>query len=138
MRKFIASLAIVTLAVTLVTASITLTTGKLVAINGVTQENDSIGGCSGYAVDYIGNTVTFTFVTGTIVSGNINKGIFGDTVLLTLNLTSGAWTSTNGGSGTISGATLTNFVNQLKSNRNLVETFVAGNTVMPGTQVAWP
>jgi len=116
---------------------ITLTTGKLVAINGVTQENDSQGANTGYTLDFMGNTVTFTFDIGSGAPAAFNIGVYNQRVTVTVNLTTGAWTSSNGFSGTISGASLTNFVNQAKAVRNTAETFVAGNSVMPGTQTAW-
>lgn len=117
--------------------SITLTTGRLVTINGVTQENDTQGVNTGYAVDFLGNTVTFTFAIGSGAPALFNIGVYNLPVSLTVNLTNGAWTSTNGFSGVIAGGPLANFVSQTKAIRNTVETFVAGNTVMSGTQVPW-
>jgi len=117
--------------------SITLTTGKLVAINGVTQENDSQGACVSFSVDFLANVATFTFGIGSGAPAAFNLGVYNAPVSVSVNLATGAWTSTNGFSGVIAGAALTNFVAQSKSNRNTAETFVAGNSVMPGTTVAW-
>jgi len=118
--------------------SITLTTGRLVQINGVTTENNTQGANTGYAVDFLGNTVTFNFSIGSGAPAAFNIGVFNLPVSLTVNLATGAWTSTNGSSGTIGAGPLANFVSQTKAIRNTVETFVAGNSVMAGTQVAWP
>jgi hypothetical protein len=123
--------------------SITLTTGTLVQINGSTVENDTIGACISMHVDYFAQTVTFVFRTGVIASGNLNAGNYGPTITLTVVLATGAWTSFNSStgaslSGTIGAGALANFVAQLKSDRNLVETFAAGASgILPGTQVSW-
>ena len=118
--------------------SITLTTGTNVSINGVSIENDTIGGCTGFLVDFLGNQVTFNLVTGTILNGNINAGNYGTRVSVTVNMTTGQWASTNGLSGTLAGANLTNIVNQFRSDRNLMETFAAGGSgILPGAQVTW-
>ena len=118
--------------------SITLTTGKLVAINGVTQENDNIGAVTNFVVNFLDNTVTFFLATGSLVSGNINVGTYADNVYVVLNMGTGAWTSTNGKFGVLSGGVLTSVVSQVRLDRNLMETFSAGaNAIMPGTQVPW-
>lgn len=52
--------------------------------------------------------------------------------------TTGAWTTTNGQSGTFAGAGFTSFQNQFKTIRNAAETFAAANiTPVLGSQVAW-
>lgn len=125
--------------------SITLTSPVGVTITGPNpvSENDTVGACMSMNVDYFAQTVTFIFRTGTIVNNNLNAGAYGPTVTLTVSLTTGAWTAFNSlsgvtTSGTIGGAALTSFNNQLKSDRNLVETFAAGGgALLPGTQVAW-
>lgn len=125
--------------------SITLTTGTNVSINSVQVENDTIGGCTGFFVDFLGNQVTFNLVTGVILNSNINAGVYGPRVNVTVNLNTGAWAAVNAlnqsqviASGNVSGPALTNFINQVKSDRNLMETFAAGGSgIMPGTQVPW-
>lgn len=118
--------------------SITLTSGTLVQINGSTVENDTVGACTSMLVDYFSQTVTFTFRTGTIQNGNLNAGLYGPTVTLTVNLQTGAWSSSSGQSGTIGAGALASFNSQMKSDRNLVETFAAGAAaLLPGVQVAW-
>lgn len=116
---------------------ITLTTGRLVQINGVTQENDTQGVNTGFAVEFLGNTATFNLAIGSGAPSSFNIAVYNLPVAITVNLGSGAWTSTNGFSGTIGAGALANFVAQTKAVRNTVESFVAGNSVMPGTQVAW-
>lgn len=117
--------------------SITLTTGRLVSINGVQQENDTQGANTGYTIDFLGNSVTFFFAIGSGAPAAFNIGVYNVPVSVTVNLGSGAWTSTNGFSGTVAAGPLANFVNQTKAVRNTAETFVAGNSVMPGNQITW-
>jgi len=118
--------------------SITLTNGTLVQINGSTIENDTVGACVSMTVDYFSQTATFVFRTGVLQNGNLNAGVYGPTVTLTVNLATGAWSASTGQSGTISGGALASFNSQVKSDRNLVETFAAGGgAFMPGVQVAW-
>ena len=120
--------------------SITLTTPTGVTITGPNpvSETDSVGACMSMSVDYFSQTVTFVFRTGTIVSGNLNAGLYGPSPTLTVNLTSGAWSSSTGQSGTIGAGALASFNSQIKSDRNLVETFAAGaGALLPGVQVPW-
>lgn len=118
--------------------SITLTNGTLVQINGSTIENDTIGACTSMNVDYFSQMATFVFRTGAIQNGNLNAGIYGPTVTFTVNLVTGLWTASTGQTGTIGAGALASFNSQIKSDRNLVETFAAGaGAFMPGTQVAW-
>lgn len=117
--------------------SITLTTPTDVTITGPNpvNETDSIGACMGFTVDFFSGTCTFIFRTGQLSGGNLNPGTFGPTVVVTLNLLTGAWSSDNGHSGTVSASQLNS---QFKSDRNLVEVFAAGASgIMPGTQVPW-
>lgn len=117
--------------------SINLTTPKLVAINGVTQENDTTGASTTFAMDFLGNVCTFTLNIGVLASGNLNVGVYSIPVTCTLNLTTGDWVSSNGFGGTISGLQLSQFVTMMKNLRNGNEIFCAGSAVMPGVQVPW-
>jgi hypothetical protein len=122
--------------------SITLTTPFTVVIGGKQVENDTVGGCTGWSVDAIGGTVTVQLAVGTILDGNLNVGPQAQAnqqgVSITVNLTTGAWTSSNGLSGTLTTAQLAAVVAQFLADRNLIEQLAAGNSeVMPGTQVPW-
>lgn len=126
--------------------SITLTTPTVVAISGAISaiENDSIGACMAMNVDYFSQTVTFIFRTGSLQGGNLNAGQYGPTVTLVVNLQTGAWNSSNSQtnqqlSGIIGAGALASFNSQLKSDRNLSETFTSGASgILPGVQVPWP
>lgn len=120
--------------------SINLTTPKVISVTGSQNfsETDAQGALMSYSIDFFGQTFTGVFRTGTVTGGNLNAGAFGDTVTLVVNLVTGAWTSSNGFSGTIGSTPLNNFNAQFKTDRNAAEGFAAGASgIMPGTQVPW-
>jgi hypothetical protein len=118
--------------------AITLTTGKLVTINGVTQENDTQGVVTGFLIDFLGNTVTYHLSIGSGAPAAFNVGVYNTPISVTVNLSTGVWFSTNGFSGTISPAGLSGFISQIKGDRNLMESFSAsGSGILPGVQAAW-
>lgn len=117
--------------------SITLTTPF--TLSGSISETDPTGAVMGFAVDLFASTVTFTLRQGNIQSGNLNAGAFAPTTTFTVNWVTGEYTSSNGKSGTVPpGTQLNNFINQMKADRNLAESFAAGGSgIMPGVQVPW-
>jgi hypothetical protein len=124
--------------------SITLTTPWVVSIGGVQVENDTVGACTGFSIDYIQDIMVYTFTIGTLV-GN-PPSIVGGTyaiannqqITITVNLKTGAWSDNHGHSGTIPGSILNPIVTQLLANRNSAESFMAvSGGLMPGTQIAW-
>jgi hypothetical protein len=118
--------------------SITLTTGTQVSINSVSVENDTQGAVLNFTTDFLANTCTFNLAQGVVQGSNFNVGVYGSRLSVNVNLTTGAWTSSNGLSGTLAGAGFNNIVAQFKSDRNLMESFSAGaSNILPGTQVAW-
>jgi hypothetical protein len=117
---------------------ITLTTPKNIAINGVTVENDTQGVVTSFSIDFLNNTCTIVLKTGFGAPSFFQIGTYFDETDVVVNLITGAWTSSNGKSGTISGMALTTFLAQIKGDRNLMETFASGNSgIMPGTQQNW-
>ena len=123
---------------------ITLTTPYAVAINGSTVETDTIGACTGFAVDYEGSTMTYFFKIGTLGGSpsnlvpGVNAAALNQNISVTVNLLTGAYTTSQGGSGTVPGAILTNVNNGLISNRNTAESFMAvAGGLMPGATTAW-
>lgn len=118
--------------------SITLTTGKNIVINSVPFENDASGAVTDFTVDFIGNTLSFTLMTGTTSGSTFTAGSLGDIVKVTINLTTGGWKTSTGLSGIIGGGAIASFVAEIKADRNAAETFAAGGSnIMPGTQVPW-
>ena len=120
--------------------SITLTTAKSVTVTGqgAITENDTQAAAVVLTMDWLANVGTIRFSLGSGAPSAFNIGVFDTPDTLTVNMTTGAWTTTNGQSGTFSGAGFTNFQNQFKAIRNAAETF-ASTTITPllGTQVAW-
>lgn len=112
------------------------------SVSGSIAESDSQGGVTSYTVDFNNNSVTFNLVLGSVSGQSVIPGpvaaAAGKSVTVTVNMTTGAWTSSNGLSGTLSGAAFTNIVAAFKSIRNQMETFASGASgIMPGAQVAW-
>ena len=124
--------------------SITLTTPYTVSVNGSQVENDTIGGCSGYTLDFLASVLTYTFIVGTL-TGNppaLNSGPYaqlqGQSVTVTVNLKTGAWSDNHNHGGTIPSIILTPIVATAISNRNTSEGFVAvSGGLMPGSLTAW-
>ncbi len=93
--------------------------------------------------EWVPTTISATQIVFTFNGTPVATSTYGPTVTLTVNLTTGAWTATNSltntvQSGTIGAGALASFNSQIKSDRNLVETFAAGSgNLLPGTQVAW-
>jgi hypothetical protein len=122
---------------------ITLTTPTQVTASGllasgVASETDNIAGVSHFTVDFIAGTISFELVLGQLLNGNVNIGVYVPRIEVTVNLATGAWTTSTGLSGTIASASLTSVISQFASDRNLMEAFAAGSSgILPGTQTAW-
>jgi len=124
--------------------SIALTTPFTVSINGVQVENDTVGACTGYTVDFIANTMTYFFQIGSLsgsppnlVAGSI-AALQNKFIQVTVNLLTAAWTDNLGGSGTVPSATLNPIIAAFIANRNSAEAFVAvSGGLMPGTVTNW-
>jgi hypothetical protein len=125
---------------TLALASITLTNQTTYSVGGSTTETNSASGVNLFQVDYLHPALSFTIQKGTVAGQVLNPGAHArsEDVQISINLTTGFWSSTNGASGTLSGAALTNVQTTLKNLRNSMETFAVNNAATdPGTQVAW-
>lgn len=117
--------------------SITLTNQLTLAAGGVTQETDAAGAATYMEVSWP-NSVRLFFRTGNVAGGVFTPGAsIGTTVQVFIDLSTGSWTSTNGLSGTLGGAALTNLQTTVKGWRNASENFAVNNNVVPGSQVAW-
>lgn len=124
--------------------SITLTTPVTVTATGgsVPSENNIQGSAVSLDMDWLANIGTIRFSIGSGAPSAFNIGVYDVPIILTVNMTTGAWSAVNSktgvvvGSGTFSGAGFTNFQNQFKAIRNAAESFAA-NQFMPGVQVAW-
>jgi hypothetical protein len=118
--------------------SITLTTAKTVSINGSQVESDTQAAATLLDYDFLANVATLRFNIGSGAPSAFNIGVYDTPATLTVNMTTGTWSTTSGQSGTFSGAGFTSFQNQFKAIRNAAETFAAAQiTPVLGTQVAW-
>jgi hypothetical protein len=118
--------------------SITLAASQIatVTVGGVTVETDAQGAATRMEVEFGGPFVRVTLRKGTVSGSNFVSGTQGD-VVITIDLGTGNWSASNGPSGTLSGAALTNLQNTVKGWRNSIETFSVNQNILPGTQVAW-
>jgi len=115
--------------------SITLTNPATVAVNGVTAESDA-----NTAVTYLELLYPFSlriFVSyGTTTGQVFAPGTVLPKVIITISLHDGTWSSSNGLSGTLSPAQLSNMQAEALNIRNGLESLIASG-ITPGTFVAW-
>ena len=118
--------------------SITLAASQvqIVTVGGVTVETDAQAGAVDLQVRFNGPEIIFTLYPG-IVSGQILTVGSRPSIQVTINATTGFWQSSNGLSGTLGAAALTNIQNTIRGWRNSMETFAVNNGIVQGTQVAW-
>jgi len=117
---------------------ITLAAGQIqtVTVGGVTTETDAQGAAQVMQVNMNGPDITVTLAKGTVAGNALNEGT-NTRVVVQISGSTGFWQSSNGLSGTLTGAALTNVQTMVKGWRNTIETFAVNNNIMPGTQVAW-
>lgn len=127
--------------------SITLAAAKVFteSLGGTTTETDAHGAVTSINIDYVNNTITFQIEYGTVSGSTFTQGTEGPD-LVTVNLLSGAWTTSgrNMQSGTLSGAALTAVQGYVSTGssafRNAAEGFLLGlgaGNLAGGTQVNW-
>lgn len=105
-------------------------------VGGSTIDTANAAVASSVASDLSGN-MSFTIAKGSPASNAFSGSSRTKEISVSVNLLTGAWQSSNGQSGVLSGAALTTLNNQLKAFRNQLETF-ASNNVFPGSAtVAW-
>ena|ERR1700733_12028130 len=120
------------MSITLNAAAVTTLT-----VGGVTKETDNADALIGVVIDYKNNNVTFTIQGGSVAGQVFTPGSNGDNIQITIDMVLGKWNSSNGLSGTLSGAALTALHNSITTFRNQGETFATANAIIAGTQVAW-
>jgi len=116
--------------------SITLTNAAVLSINGAVTESDANASLYYFELSFP-NSVRLFYGFGTTVGSVFTPGTQLPKVIVTLNLVTGAWTSTNGLSGTVSGAGFTAVQNDFLALVNIAETFAVNNSLVVGTQVPW-
>jgi hypothetical protein len=118
---------------------VSLTAGQIEAttVGGVGVDTANAAVAANFSTDF-GGSVQLVIAKGTPASNAFGGSPRTSAIVATLNLSSGAWSATNGTSGTLSGAALTNFKNNtLTPLRNQLETFVLNNVLPGGSQVSW-
>lgn len=106
-------------------------------VGGIVKETDATDAITSLQLDYQQNNLTFVIQGGTFVGQVFTPGSAGDNVQVTMDLVTGRWNASNGTSGTLGGASLTNLLTTLKGLRNTGETFAVSTAIIAGTQVAW-
>jgi hypothetical protein len=116
--------------------SITLTALATLGIGGVTVESDANAELYYFELSFP-SSVRLFYGFGTTVGSVFTPGTQLPKVIVNLSLLTGAWTSSNGLSGTVSGAGFTAVQNDFLALVNVAETFAVNNSIVAGTQVPW-
>jgi hypothetical protein len=133
--------------------SITLTTPFTFEENGVQVEDDTVGACVSFSMDYIGRIMTVVYKVGTLTGSpaDLNIGPIaqeqGQTVTVEVyvgpNVSGGIqfgtwWLNGNLQNTLVPSGDLTTSITNLLAQRNSAESFAAvAGGLMPGTQVPW-
>lgn len=116
--------------------SITLAQIASMSIGGVAIESDANAALTYMEVSYP-NSLRLFFGYGTTSGQSFSVGTNLPRVVVTLNLATGAWSSSNGLSGTLLSSGLTTLQTALLNMQNGLETFAVNQNILPGMQVAW-
>jgi hypothetical protein len=104
-------------------------------------ETDNAAAVTGINIAYTTaqTSVGITISYGQMVSGAFVPGTLAAPTIVTVNLTSGAVTDQNGNLlGTLTGSSLTAFIDTLIGWRNTAESWLASVDLVLGTYTAWP
>ena len=116
--------------------SITLSQAASLNINGSVVESDANAALYYMEVNFP-SAVRLFYAFGTTSGQSFTAGSQVPQVIIDLNLHTGAWTSNNGLSGTVSGGGFTTAQGDFAALANLAETLAVSTGVVIGTQVAW-
>ena len=116
--------------------SITLNNVATVSIGGSTVESDANAAATYMEVSFP-NSVRLFFDYGTTVGQAFTSGTRVGRVEVIIDLITGDWKASNGTSGTMGGAALTNLNSTVRGWRNSAESFAVNNSIIPGATVAW-
>jgi hypothetical protein len=116
--------------------SITLTNAAVLSINGAVAESDANAELYYLELSFP-SSVRLFYGFGTAVGSVFTPGTQLPNVIVTVNLLTGVWASTNGLSGTASGAGFTAVQNDFLALVNIAETFAVNNNIVVGTTVPW-
>ena len=116
--------------------SITLTNSAVLNINGAVAESDA-NATLFYVELNFPSSVRLFYGYGTTVGSVFTPGTQVPKIVVTLNLITGVWSSSNGLSGTASGAGFTALQTDVLALVNDAESFATANSVVVGAGVAW-
>ena len=116
--------------------SITLTNSAVLSINGAVAESDA-NATLFYVELNFPSSVRLFYGYGTTVGSVFTPGTQVPKIVVTLNLITGVWSSSNGLSGTASGAGFTALQTDVLALANDAESFATANSVVIGSGVVW-
>jgi hypothetical protein len=118
--------------------SITLTNPVTVTAGASTIESDLSSAITFVWIDFVNNILGIIMQNGTVSGSSFTPGAeVPAEVQCTMNLTTGAWTTTTGLSGTANPAVLAAQVAQFQTSRNGGEQFMLAIGAVSGTYTAW-
>lgn len=108
-------------------------------VGGTVVETNPTGAVGNITIDYIGNTLSFYLLTGTLNGSGISVGAHASSqAMISMNMATGVWQNNQtGASGTIQAAALTSLIGVLKGLRNSAEAFAVAQGMIAGIQVPW-
>ena len=116
--------------------SITLTNAAVLNINGAVAESDANATLFYLELNFPSSVKLF-YGYGTTVGSVFTPGTQVPKIVVTLNLITGVWSSSNGLSGTASGAGFTALQTDVLALANDAESFATANSVVIGSGVVW-
>jgi hypothetical protein len=118
--------------------SITLATIAALSINGAVQESDANAALTYMEVTFP-TTMRLFFTYGNMSGGVFTPGTQLAKVIVTVNLQTSLWSSSNGLSGAFSNNAVAwaTFLANLLAIQNTVESTAVNASVIPGTDVPW-
>ena len=118
--------------------SITLATIAALSINGAVQESDANAALTYMEVTFP-TTMRLFFTYGNMSGGVFTPGTQLAKVIVTVNLQTSLWSSSNGLSGAFSNNAVAwaTFLANLLAIQNTVESTIVNAGVIPGTDVPW-
>ena len=115
---------------------INLQNAAVLTVNGAVAESDSQAALYYYEVNFP-LSVRLFYGYGSATATSFTGGSQVPRVIVNLNLQTGVWSSSNGLSGTVSGAGFTTAQTDFLVLENTAETFAVNTGIIVGTTTAW-
>lgn len=117
---------------------ITLTNPVTVTEGETVEESDLSAAITFVWIDFVNQELCITVENGTVSGSTFTSGVEIPVVVqLTMDLTTGDWTTTNGLSGTANPAVLAAQIAQFTTSRNNGEQFMLAIGAVAGSYTAW-